>query len=182
VTLLHRNKNVAVHNKSHYIDLSENTGNQPRVKDNQMTKTSNKAAEEFPTFDPSAATEQLRNFTEKTAEQAKETYERLKTSADDARKAFEASMESVKTVGDEIVLKSVAAVRAGTEANLAQVEALVTAKSFSDVVELQSSFLRKQMEFALDQAREFQALTQKATIELTKPVKDAFEKALKQPA
>ena len=104
------------------------------------------------------------------------------TSADDARKAFEASMESVKTVGDEIVLKSVAAVRAGTEANLAQVEALVTAKSFSDVVELQSSFLRKQMEFALDQAREFQALTQKATIELTKPVKDAFEKALKQPA
>jgi len=150
-----------------------------------MSKTTNnKAAEaaDFPGFDPSTAAEQFRSFTEKTAEQAKATYEHMKTSAEDARRAFEASLETVKNVGDEIVLKSVAALRTGTEANLAQVEALVAAKSFSDVIELQSSFLRKQMEFALDQAREFQALSQKATAELTKPVKDVFEKAIKQAA
>ncbi|WEX08809.1 phasin [Chelativorans sp. AA-79] len=149
-----------------------------------MSKTTNKATEsvEFPTFDPSAATEQLRSFAEKSAEQGKETYERMRTGAEDARKAFEASLETVKTVGDEFVLKSIAALRAGTEANLSQVEALVGAKSFSDVVELQSSFLRKQMEFAMDQTREFQALSQKAATELSKPVKDAFEKAAKQAA
>jgi phasin len=149
-----------------------------------MSKTSNKPTEgvEFPTFDASKTTEQLRTLAEKTAEQTKETYERMKTGAEDARKVFEESLETVKTVSDEVVLKSIAAMRAGAEANFTQFEALVGAKSFSEVVELQSSFLRKQMELALDQAREFQAISQKAATDLSKPVKDVFEKALKQTA
>jgi len=149
-----------------------------------MSRTNNKPADtiEFPAFDAQKATEQFRAFTEKTAEQTKETYERLKNSAEETRKAFESSFETVKNVGDEIVLKSIAALRVGTEANLSQAEALVSARSFSEVVELQSAFLRKQMDMALEQAREFQTLSQKAATELSKPVKDAFDKALKQTA
>ncbi|MCT8998775.1 phasin [Chelativorans intermedius] len=148
-----------------------------------MSKTSNKPeGTEFSAFDASQATEQLRSFAEKSAEQTRETYEKMKTGAEDARKAFEASFEKAKSVGDEWVLKSIAAMRTGAEANFAQFEALVGASSFSEVIELQSSFLRKQMEFAADQAKEFQALSQKAATEVTKPVKDAFEKVLKQAA
>ncbi|WP_309083370.1 phasin [Chelativorans sp.] len=149
-----------------------------------MSRTNTKPVEgtDFPSFDASKTTEELRNFAEKGAEQAKETYDRVRSGADDARKAFEASLETAKTVGDEIVLKSIAAFRAGTEANLSQVEALVNAKSFSEMIELQSSFIRRQMEFAIDQTREFQAISQKAATELAKPVKDVFERALKQTA
>ncbi|WP_159592955.1 MULTISPECIES: phasin [Chelativorans] len=148
-----------------------------------MSKTSNKPeGTEFPTFDASKATEQFRSFAEKSAEQTRETYEKMKSGAEDARKAFEASFENAKSVGDELVLKSIAAMRVGAEANFAQFEALVGASSFSEVIELQSSFLRKQMELAADQAKEFQAISQKAATEVTKPVKDAFEKALKQAA
>lgn len=149
-----------------------------------MSKTSNKAetTTEFPTFDASKATEQLRSFAEKGAEQTKEAYERMKNGAEDARKAFESSFETAKTVGDELVLKSIAAMRAGTEANFSQFEALVGAKSFSEVIELQSTFMRKQMELAMEQAREFQEISQKASNEFAKPVKEVFEKALKQTA
>jgi len=146
-----------------------------------MSKTS-KAAEgtEFPTFDASKTTEQLRSFAEKTAEQTKEAYERAKDSAEEARKALEASLETAKSVGDRLVLKSIAAMRAGAEANFNQFEALVNAKSFSEVIELQSVFLRKQMELAVDQARDFQAISQEAATEVTKPMRNVFEKVLKQ--
>jgi phasin len=185
VVIVHCNKNIATHKFCAILSLDlKDAGGQAGEPEGMisMSKTTSNKGPEFSAFDPSTATEQLRSFTEKTADQAKETYERMKMSAEDARKAFEASFDTVKNVSDEILLKSVAAVRAGTEANLAQVEALVAAKSFSDMMELQSSFLRKQMELALDQTREFQTLTQKAAVELTKPVKDAFEKAIKQAA
>lgn len=148
-----------------------------------MSKTNSKTeTNEFPTFDATEATEQLRNIAEKSAEQTRETYDKMKTGAEDTRKAFEASFESAKTVSDEVVLKSISAMRAGAEANFAQFEALVGAKSLSEVIELQSAFMRKQMEFAADQAKEFQSISQKAATEVTKPVKDVFEKALKQTA
>ncbi|MCT8989910.1 phasin family protein [Chelativorans sp. SCAU2101] len=143
-----------------------------------MSKTSNKTSEAFPGFDHSKTTEQLRFFAERTARQTEEAYERMKAGAE----AFEASLEVAKEAGDELILKSIAAMRAGAEANISQFEALANARTFSEVIEIQGAYMRKQTELALDQAREFQAISQKVIAELARPVREAFDKGATQAA
>ncbi|EKF40893.1 phasin [Nitratireductor indicus] len=147
-----------------------------------MTKTTQKETEalEFPTFDATKANEQFRAFAEKSTEQTKEIYARMKAGAEDAQKAFEQTFETAKTAGNEFTSKSIAAMREGAEANLAHLEALAGARSLADLIEMQSSFLRKRMEVAVDQMKEFQVTSQKSVETLSKPMKDVFEKAFKE--
>ncbi|MFU0503869.1 phasin [Pseudaminobacter sp. NGMCC 1.201702] len=135
---------------------------------------------EFPTFDASKATDQIRAFAEKGVEQSKEAYAKLKTGAEETQKALESTFESAKTAGNELSLKSIAALRANAEAGFSHLEALVGAKSLSEVIELQSSFLRQRVEVAVEQAKDFQAVSTKAAEDVTKPFKNVFEKAFKE--
>lgn len=146
-----------------------------------MTKTT-KTAEtiEFPTFDATKATDQFRAFTEKGVEQTKEAYARMKSGAEDSQKVLETTFETARSVGDEFALKSIAASRANAESCFAHLEALVGAKSLSDVIELQTAFVRKSAETAVDQAKDFQAISTKAAGDVSKPMKDAFEKNVKE--
>ena len=59
-------------------------------------------------------------------------------------------------------------------------EALIGAKSLSEVVELQTSFLRKRVEAGVEQAKDFQAVATKAAEDVSKPMKTVFEKAVKE--
>jgi phasin len=150
-----------------------------------MNKTAAKPAEasgtvEFPSFDANKATDQFRSFAEKGVEQAKEAYARLKAGAEDAQKAVESTVENAKSVGSELTLKAIVALRANAEAGFSHVEALVGAKSLSELVELQTAYLRKVAEMNVEHGKEFQALTSKAATEVSKPVKEAVEKALKE--
>ena len=52
------------------------------------------------------------------------------------------------------------------------------AKSQSEVVELQTNFVRRRVEMSVEQTEEFQALTIKAATDVTKPVEDAFHESL----
>jgi phasin len=157
-----------------------------------MSKTTEKTAETienavFQTFDP---TDQFRAVAEKGAEQSKEVFSNLKSGAETTQKALESTFETAKTAGSELSLKTIAALRANAEANFSHLEALVGAKSLSEVVELQTAFLRKRVEMTVEQAKDFQAVTAKAakdiqaattkaTEDVSKPIKDVFEKALK---
>ncbi|WP_352905033.1 phasin family protein [Mesorhizobium sp. M0700] len=58
-------------------------------------------------------------------------------------------------------------------------EALVAVKSGSEFFELQPAFLRKQIEEAAEQAVGFQAVMMRAGEDVSKLIKDAFKKALK---
>jgi phasin len=154
----------------------------PPTKGWKMSKT--KSAEiienvEFPSFDASKATDQIRAFAEKGVEQSKEAYAKLKTGAEETQKALESTYETAKTVSSDLSLKTIAALRANTEAGFSHLEALIGAKSLSEVVELQTAFLRKRVESTVEQAKEFQAVASKAAEDVSKPVKTAFEKALK---
>jgi phasin len=149
-----------------------------------MSKSPTKTAEiienvEFPSFDASKATDQMRAFAEKGIEQSKEAYAKLKTGAEETQKALESTFETVKSAGSDLSLKTIAALRANTEAGFSHLEALVGAKSLSEVIELQTSFLRKSVETAVEQAKELQAVTSKAAEDVSKPIKTAFEKSFK---
>ncbi|CAN7332021.1 phasin [Mesorhizobium sp. LjNodule214] len=134
---------------------------------------------EFPTFDASKTTDQIRAFAEKGVEQSKEAYTKLKTGAEETQKVLESTYETAKTVSSDLSLKTIAALRANAEAGFSHLEALIGAKSLSEVVELQTAFLRKRVETTVEQAKEFQAVASKAAEDVSKPVKTAFEKALK---
>lgn len=150
-----------------------------------MAKFADKSAEtlenvEFPTFDASKATDQFRAIAEKGVEQSKEAYDKIKTNAEEAQKAMESSFETAKAVSGDLSLKTISALRANTEAGFSHLEALVAAKSISEVIELQTSFLRKRVEMTVEQAKEMQAVSTRAAEEISKPVKAVFEKALKE--
>jgi phasin len=145
-----------------------------------MSKTA-KTAEtiEFPTFDAGKATDQLRSFAEKSLEQSKDAYAKFKAGAEDAQKTLETSFETMKQAGDEVSLKAVAAMRANAEAGFGHLEALIGAKTISEFVELQTGFVRKNVEMLVDQAKDMQAVSSKAAEDIAKPVKTAFDKTMK---
>ena len=145
-----------------------------------MTKAAGKTAEtiEFPTFDAEKATDQFRAFAEKGVEQSKEAYAKLKTGAEKAQKAVETTFENAKVVGSELSMKSLAAARSNTEAGFAHLEALIAAKSLAEIIELQTSFVRQSVETAVEQAKDFQVASSKAVEDVSKPMKDVFEKAV----
>lgn len=134
---------------------------------------------EFPSFDASKATEQLRDFAEKGVEQSKEVFAKFKDNAEQAQKAFEGAFEGVKDATSELSLKTISAWRSNAESVFAHLESLVGAKSVSELVELQSAFVKKSLETGVEQAKDFGAAAQKAVEKAAEPVKEAFEKATK---
>jgi phasin len=135
---------------------------------------------EFPSFDASKATDQIRAFAEKGVEQSKEAYAKLKTGAEETQRALESSYETAKGVSGELSLKTISALRSNAEAGFSHLEALMGAKSLSEVMELQTAFLRKGFETTVEQAKDFQSIASKAVEEVSKPMKTAFEKAMKE--
>ncbi|GLS40907.1 phasin [Mesorhizobium tianshanense] len=135
---------------------------------------------ELPTFDPSKATEQVRAAAEQGVEQAKEAFSKLSSDAETTQKAFESTFEMAKTTSNEVSLKMIAALRANAEAGFTHLEALATVKSPSEFFELQTAFLHKQIEKSAEQAKALQAVMMRAAEDASKPIKDAFEKALKE--
>ncbi len=133
---------------------------------------------EFAAFDAAAATDQFRAFTEKGIEQSGQAYAKLKENAETTQKAFEDSFENAKSVSNEWSLKTIAALRANSEAGFDHLEALSSVTTLSNFVELQTAFARKQAEVAADQIKELQAASTKAVEDVLKPVKEVYSKAV----
>ena len=149
-----------------------------------MAKTAEKTAGfdsfEFPSFDATKATDQLRAFAEKSAEQSKEAYAKLKSGAEETQKALETTFETARNVSSDLSLKTISAFRANAEVGFAHLEALIAARTLSEVMELQTSYLRKRMEMGVEQVKEFQTVASKAAEKVSAPMKTVFEKAVKE--
>ncbi|RWM98789.1 MAG: phasin [Mesorhizobium sp.] len=145
-----------------------------------MTKTADKTAEITENAKvPTEATDQILAVAEKGVEQSKEALSKLATGAEATQKALESSFETARTASNELSLKTLAAVRENVEASFSHLEALVAVKSPSEFVELQTAFLRQQMEKTVEQGKELQVAATKAAEDVSKPIKDVYEKALK---
>lgn len=135
---------------------------------------------EFPVFDPSKATEQVRAAVDQGVEQSKQAFSKLSSDTETTQKALESTVEMAKTTGNGVSLKMIAALRDNAEAGFTHLEALVAAKSLSECIELQTAFLHKQFEKSAEQAKALQAVMIRAGEDMSKPIKDAFEKAVKE--
>ena len=143
---------------------------------NQTTETADVFA--FPAMDAAPFADQFRTFAEQGLAKSKEAYETMKTSVEDAQKTVETTMETAQAHSSKVSLAAINAMRANTEASFAHLEKLIGVKSLAEAFEIQSAFVRKQAEMAVDQAKEMQTVSKEAVDALSAPVKAATEKAM----
>lgn len=146
------------------------------------TKKTTTSAEmfEFPTFDVNKMTDSYREMADKSVNQTKEAYAKAKTVAEDATKAIESTLETAQAGTVELSLKAIDAARGNVEHSLSHMEALLGVKSVAQMIELQTSFFRKQAEMMADQAKAMQEATRKVAEDVSKPVKTVAEKAMNE--
>ena len=134
---------------------------------------------DIPTVEVPAA---FREFAEKGMAQAKQNYEKLKTVAEDATDAIETSYSNASKGASEYGLALIANSRTNTNAAFDLFGALMGAKSYAEVVELSSGYVRQQFETLTVQAKELNAVAQKVSTETFEPIKEGFSSAVKKAA
>ncbi len=119
-------------------------------------------------------------MTQKSIEQSKEAYARMKSAADQATQTLEATVENAHTGSLNLTKRAIEGMRAQAEMNFAHMEQLASAKSLSEFMELQTSYMRRQVELMADQAKELQSLSQSVAQDVIRPARDAAQKATGQ--
>ena len=103
---------------------------------------------------------------EKSVSQAKETYEKMKSAAEEATDVLEDTYATATKGASDYGLKVIEAVRANTNATFDFYAEFVKVKSYSELVELSTSHARKQFEAMTAQTKELTELAQKVTTEI----------------
>jgi phasin len=153
------------------------------------SKTYSAGGFEFPKFDiphfempkmeiPAA----FREFAEKSVSQVKESYEKMKSAAEEATDLLEGTYATATKGASDYGLKVIEAARHNTNAAFDFATEMMTVKSFSDFVELSTGHARKQFEAFTAQSKELAALAQKVAADTTEPVKESVTKAFKKAA
>jgi phasin len=121
----------------------------------------------------------FREYAEKGIAQAKETYEKVKASADEANGIVEATLTTASKAAADYGLKVTEAARTNTNAAFDFATDVAAIKSVSDFLALSAEHNRKQFEVLSAQAKELAELARKLATETAAPAKSGFEKALK---
>jgi len=136
---------------------------------------------EAPKFHPSAVEvpEMFRDMAEKSVEQAKEGYARMRSAAEEATDLVEDTYLTATRGATEFNLKAIEALRTNVNANFDYARELLAAKSFSEAVELSATHMRKQFETLTAQSKDFSSLAQKVATDTSEPIKSSVSKNFK---
>ena len=126
---------------------------------------------EMPKFEVPTA---FREIAEKGIAQAKENYEKVKSAAEQATDVLEETYSTASKGCASYGLKLVETTRANSDAAFDLMNELMTAKSYSEVVELSSAYLRKQFDALVAQAKELSEYAQKVATDTAEPIKDSI--------
>lgn len=126
---------------------------------------------EMPKFEVPTA---FREIAEKGIAQAKENYEKVKSAAEQATDVLEETYSTASKGCASYGLKLVETTRANSDAAFDLMSELMTAKSYSEIVELSSAYLRKQFEALVAQAKELSEHAQKVATETAEPIKESI--------
>jgi phasin len=119
----------------------------------QNFQAASAASAQFPEF--------FRELAEKSMEQAKDNYARMRDAAEGATDMVEDSYLTVTRGAAEFNLKAVEALRDNVNSSFDYARELLGAKSVSEALELSAAHMRHQFETLSDQAKEFSALARK---------------------
>ncbi len=132
----------------------------------------------FSAFDPSKFTEGFREFAEKGAAQSRDAYAKMKSATEEAARTVESTMQSAQAGSVELGLKAIDALRTNADQSLSHMEALLGVKSVAELIELQTSFFRRQAETTVEQAKSMQDIARRIAEDVAKPGREAAEKAM----
>lgn len=148
-----------------------------------VKKAARSAAQKFetPKFDASTmeVPEMFREMAEKSVEQAKEGYARIRSAAEEATDLVEDTYLTATRGATEFNLKAIEALRANVNASFDYAREILAAKSIPEAVELSSTHMRKQFETLSAQAKDFSSLAQKVATEASEPIKSSVSKNFK---
>ena len=118
----------------------------------------------------------FREFAERGVAQCKDTYEKMKAAAEEATDVMETTYSTAAKGASDYGLKVIDTARINTNAAFDFYGELLTAKTFSEVIELSSTHARKQFETFTEQGKELGALAQKVATETAEPIKTGMNK------
>jgi len=124
----------------------------------------------------------FRELAEKGVAQAKENYEKAKSVAEKATDVLEDTYSTASKGCASYGLKVIETTRANSDATFDLLSELMTAKSYSEMVELYSAYLRKQFDALVTQAKELSEHAQKVATETAEPIKESLSTAFNKAA
>jgi len=123
--------------------------------------------------------ENVRKVVEKGLAETRAAYAKAKAAAEEATSALETSYSTATKGVVAFNTKALDALRANAEANFDFLKSVVSAKSVSEFVTLQSEHTRKQVEAISAQTKEIAALAQKVANDTAEPIKSQVAKTFK---
>ena len=156
----------------------------PKAKAKPAPETYETPKFDTPTFEaPKVETPVVfREFAEKTIAQAKQAYDKMKTTAEESTAVLEDTYQTAAKGVTAYNLKIIETARINTNALLDFASQFVTVKSLSEAVELSSTHARRQFETFSTQSKELTALAQKIASDTAEPIKNGFSGALSKVA
>jgi phasin len=139
---------------------------------------------EMPNFDmpkmeiPAA----FREIAEKGVTQAKANYEKMKSAAEEATEMLEDTYATAAKGCSGYGLKLVETARANSNAAFDLFGELLTAKSYAEVVELSTAYMRAQFDTVSAQAKELADHAQKVATDTVEPIKEGFSSVFSKAA
>ncbi len=124
----------------------------------------------------------FREMAEKGIAMAKDSYDKMKTTAEEATDVLEETYGAASRGCSGYGLKVIEAGRANTNATFDLMTELLTAKSYAEVVELSTAFMRKQFDAMTAQAKELVAEAQKVATDTAEPIKESITSAFNKAA
>jgi phasin len=124
----------------------------------------------------------FREFAEKGIAQAKENYEKCKSAAERATDVLEDTYSTASKGCASYGLKVIETTRANTDATFDLMSELIGAKSYAEVVELTSAFMRKQFDAMIAQTKELSEHAQKVATDTVEPIKESISSTFNKAA
>ena len=134
---------------------------------------------ELPKMEVPAA---FREIAESGLSQARNSCEKLKAAAEEATDVLETAYATASKGTTEYGLKLIEATHANTNAAFDFAGELMSAKSFSEMIELSAKHARQQFETLSHQTKELTAIAQKVASETSEPIKTGVSKVFNKVA
>jgi len=134
---------------------------------------------EMPKMEVPAA---FREFAEKGVAQAKENYEKVKGIAEEATDTLEETYSTAAKGCTGYGLKLIEGARTNSNAAFDLMTSLMSAKSYSEMVELSTAYMRSQFETVTAQTKDLAECAQKVATDTAAPIKESFTSAMSKVA
>lgn len=121
----------------------------------------------------------VRAQVEKSLHETRARYAKTKSAVEEASTALESSYGVARDGMAQLNVKAIEALKSDAEANFDLMTSLVSATSISDVVKLNTEFVRKRIEEATARAKTFSEMARKVAEEAATPLRDSVAKTVK---